>query len=152
MYANATVGGAFYQEAVASILESGLKWQKLIGRSSPIWLQKLLRFWRRGGRRRRRRDHVDSEHTFSICSLLWMKEATILFLMSQEQDLSSEMIDCWIVSGKQRINVRTETLKYLFSSLLDHWCDYSLSFLHLQHQNSLLFLGCYFLFFPDWMT
>lgn len=37
----------WYQEAVASIRESGLKWQKLIGRSSPIWLQKLLRFWRR---------------------------------------------------------------------------------------------------------
>lgn len=36
-----------YQEAVASILESGLKWQKLMGRESPIWLQKLFRFWKR---------------------------------------------------------------------------------------------------------
>lgn len=61
--ANVWAGGAWYQEAVASILESGLKWQKLIGRSSPIWLQKLLRFCRR--RRRSRVYH----HTTNLVVL-----------------------------------------------------------------------------------
>ena len=54
-----------HQDAVTSILELGLKWQNDIGLSSPIWLQKLFRFW---GREKDERETIRNRRKYRMRS------------------------------------------------------------------------------------